>query len=108
LSKLSAELAPHQVETVKDKMTYNKVKVTYDAYCQFVPTLNDEQKAKILDLLKEAREEAIDAGSAEEKSAIFKKYKGKINIYLSAQGHDVNKAYKDWGARQKAATQPEK
>jgi len=39
-------------------------------------------------LLKEARELAIDGGSAEEKTAIFGKYKGKINNYLSAQGHN--------------------
>ncbi|MGH7993638.1 MAG: DUF3826 domain-containing protein, partial [Limisphaerales bacterium] len=52
--------------------------------------------------LKEGREEAMDAGSSKEKAVIIKKYKGKINIYLTAHGHDVGKAYKDWGARQKA------
>src|SRR5436190_22485974 len=99
---MAAELTPEQMDKVKDKMTYNKVQVTYDAYCEIVPNLTEPQKEKIFELLKEAREEAMDAGSAEEKSAIFKKYKGKINNYLSAQGIDVGKAYKDWGARQKA------
>ncbi len=102
LSKLSADLTPQQVEKVKDKMTYNKVEVTYNSYCEIVPNLTPEQKAKILDLLREAREEAMDAGSADEKSAVFKQYKGKINNYLSAQGHDVGKANKDWGKKQKA------
>jgi hypothetical protein len=37
-------------------------------------------------MLKEAREEAMDAGSAPEKTAIFQRYKGKINNYLSKQG----------------------
>ncbi|MEY4385031.1 MAG: hypothetical protein RLY20_314 [Verrucomicrobiota bacterium] len=101
LAKLATELQPAQIDTIKDKMTYGKVKVTYDGYVEIVPNLTDAEKARILELLKEAREEAMDGGSADEKSAIFKRYKGKINIYLSAQGHDVSKAYKDWGAKQK-------
>jgi hypothetical protein len=99
--RLSAELTPEQVETVKDKMTYNKVRVTYDAYCDMLPSLTADQKARILGMLKEAREDAMDAGSAEEKSAVFKKYKGRINIYLSSQGYDMGKAAKDWAQRLK-------
>ena len=91
LTKLAAELTPEQVETVKDKMTYGKVKVTYDAYCKLVPGMSDAEKAHVLALLKEARELAIDGGSAEEKTAIFGKYKGKINNYLAAQGHNQKK-----------------
>ena len=72
---LADDLSPDQVEKVKDLMTYNKVKVTYDAYCQIVSGLTDAEKAKIMDLLKAAREEAVDGGSAPEKSAIFQKYK---------------------------------
>lgn len=101
LAKLATELTPAQIETVKDKMTYGKVKVTFDGYVEIVPNLTDAEKARILELLKEAREEAMDGGSADEKSVIFKKYKGKINNYLSSQGHDVAQAYKDWGAKQK-------
>ncbi|HKW28079.1 MAG TPA: DUF3826 domain-containing protein [Verrucomicrobiae bacterium] len=101
LTALSANLDPQQVDTVKDRMTYNKVEVTYNAYCRIVPKLTDAEKARILELLKQAREEAMDCGSAEEKSAVFKKYKGKINNYLNAQGHDVHKAYQEWGEKQK-------
>ena len=103
ITPLNTDLTPEQLDKVKDKMTYGKLKVTYDAYCEIVPGLTDEEKAKMRDLLAEARELAMDGGSAAEKSAIFKKYKGKINTYLSSRGHDVGKAYKDWGARQKAA-----
>lgn len=103
LAKLATELNPEQVETVKDKMTYNKVEVTYKAYTQIVPDLSEQDKAKMLEYLKQAREEAMDAGSAEEKSAIFKRYKGKINNYLNSTGHNVSKAYKDWGQKQKQA-----
>jgi hypothetical protein len=102
IAKLSADLPPADVEQVKDKMTYNKVKVTYDAYCAMVPTLTDEQKTKILDWLKEAREEAMDAGSSDEKSNIFNKYKGRINNYLSKQGIDMGKASKEYIQKMKA------
>jgi hypothetical protein len=102
LAQLSAELSPQQVEAVKEKMTYGKVKVTYDAYCAFLPQLTDQQKEKILDLLKEAREQAMDAGSAEEKTAIFGKYKGKINNYLASEGLDLKKGEQEFRERQKA------
>ena len=104
ISALSRELPPDQVEAVKDKMTYGTVKVTYDAYCHMIPTLTDSEKAHILDLLKQGREEAMDGGSSQEKAAIFKKYKGKINNYLAAQGHDVEKDRKEWLAREKTKT----
>ena len=58
LAKLSESLTPSQVEQVKDQMTYNKVRVTYDAYCEIIPALTDAQKAHILELLKAAREES--------------------------------------------------
>jgi hypothetical protein len=103
IANLSAQLMPAQVEIVKDKMTYNKVKVTYDAYCAIVPNLTDGDKSKILELLKAARDEAIDGGSAPEKTAIFQKYKDQINAYLDANGHNVAQAFKDWDAKQELA-----
>ena len=107
LAKLSAVLTPEQVEAVKDKMTYNKVKVTYDAYCSIIPGLKDADKARILELLKAAREEAVDGGSAPEKTAIFQKYKDQINVYLNTSGYDGAKAYKDWDAKQQVAGKPD-
>src|SRR5258708_2998060 len=102
ISNLSTELTPQQIVTVKDKMTYFKVKVTYDAYCQALPKLTEPEKQQILEWLTDAREEAMDGGSANEKSAIFKKYKGKINNYLGKQGYDVKQAQKDLVEREKA------
>lgn len=104
LAKLAESLTPSQIEQVKDKLTYNKVQVTYAAYCEIIPTLTDAQKARILETLKVAREEAMDGGSAGEKSAIFKKYKGRIANYLSKEGVDEARARKEWGAKQKAKT----
>lgn len=101
IARLAKHLTPAQIETVKDGMTYGVVEATYKAYLQIVPNLTDTDKAKILELLKQGREEAMDAGSAKEKAAIMKKYKGKINNYLDAHGHNVGAAYKAWGAKQK-------
>ncbi len=86
LTALSAELTPEQVEKVKDKMTYGKVQFTYTGYLNEYPNMSEPNKQRVLELLKDAREEAMDGGSSDEKSAIFNRYKGKINNYLSAQG----------------------
>jgi hypothetical protein len=95
ISALSAELTPAQIESIKDKMTYNKVQVTYGVYCHNLPQMTDEQKAQVLDYLKQAREEAMDAGSGEDKSKVFRQYKGKINNYLSKQGLKADQADKE-------------
>ena len=78
--------------------------MTYDAYNEIIPGLNDVQKARILEWLKEAREEAMDCGSSKEKDAVFKKYKGKIANYLAKEGVNETKARKEWGEKQKAKT----
>ena len=100
--ELSTILTPEQVETVKDAMTINKVKITFNAYGEIFPGLTDEHKAFILRNLKAAREEAIDAGSMPEKSAFFKKYKIKIEAYLNTHGFDVKESYRVFVAKQKA------
>ena len=92
LAKLGEVLTPAQVETVKDKLTYGKVQFTFGGYVAQYPALTEEQKQKVLELLKEAREEAMDGGSADEKTAVFQRYKGKINNYLSKQGLHPAKA----------------
>jgi len=86
LSRLAENLTPEQIELVKDKMTYGKVQFTFAGYCAAYSDLSETNKQEILRLLKEAREEAMDGGSSDEKSAIFNRYKGKINNYLSKQG----------------------
>ena len=91
LEKLATELSPQQIDKVKDGMTYGVVQVTYRAYQQQLPNLNDEQKAYILAALIEAREHAMDAESSKKKHAWFGKYKGRINNYLSTQGISMKK-----------------
>jgi hypothetical protein len=89
IAGLAAELTPEQVESVKDAMTYGKVQFTFKGYLAEYPELTGEQQQKVLELLKEARELA--GGSSDEKTAIFNRYKGKINNWLSAQGVTGNK-----------------
>jgi len=104
VARLEAELKPEQVNQIKDGMTYGVVPITYDRYLELLPELTVEQKASIRAHLLEAREYAMDAGSAEEKHAIFGKYKGRINNYLSAAGYNLKQAEKDFAARQKATS----
>lgn len=99
LSKLSKKLTTKQVDQVKDGMTYGVLPLTYKAYQEMLPELKAEQKKQILIYLTEARELAMDAESSKSKHAIFGKYKGKINNYLSGQGVDMKKAGEDWQKR---------
>jgi hypothetical protein len=101
LARLSVELSPEQVDKVKDGMTYGVVNITYKRYLELFPQLTDEQKREVLANLVEAREYAMDGGSSEEKHAIFGKFKGRINNYLSAAGYDLKQAEKSLAAKQK-------
>lgn len=89
ITGLATELTPDQIGKVKDRMTYDTMQVTYRAYCAEYPNLTEQEKDVVLKYLKEAREEAMDGGSSEEKHAIFRKYKGRINNYLNARGHQI-------------------
>ena len=102
LQQLHAVLTPAQVEQVKDGMTYKVFPNTYAAYLDMIQQLTAVQKAKIYDWLKEAREEAMDAESSDKKHAVFGKYKGRINNYLSAEGYDLKKETEAWQQRLKA------
>lgn len=89
VAKLSAELNCEQVEHVKDGLTYSVMPRTYQVYLEQIPNLNDEQKRTIKTFLIEARELAMDGSSADEKHGVFRKYKGKINNYLSKAGYKM-------------------
>jgi len=92
LARLSAELSPGQVDQVKDGLTYGVLPLTYGVYLKMYPDLTEEQKAQIKTWLTEARELAMDGSTSDEKHAVFGKYKGKINNYLSKAGYDAKKA----------------
>lgn len=102
IGALSADLSPEQVIQVKDGMTYGVVKVTYDSYCDMIPTLKDFEKRQLMAWLVEAREHAMDAPSSKAKHEWFGKYKGRFNNYLSKQGYDIQQERKAWEERLKA------
>ena len=99
ITQLEKDLTGTQIEKIKDGMTYRVMPVTNTAYHEMIPTLTPEQKGKIYDWLKEARELAMDEGSSEDKHKVFGKFKGKINNYLSAEGYDMKKEEKAWQQR---------
>lgn len=80
-------------------MTYGVFPLTYKAHLEMIPTLKEEEKKYIWDALYEAREKAMDGGTSNEKHAIFGKYKGRINNYLSARGYDLVKEREGWYQR---------
>ena len=98
-AQLSLYLTPDEITAVKDGITFNKVKVTYDAYLDEIPTLTDEEKAQIYAWMIEARELALDAESSKMKHEVFNKYKGRVNNYLSKRGYDLNKEREAWFKR---------
>jgi len=105
LADLAKILSPAQIEQVQDILTINKVAVTYGAYLEIFPILNDAQKAVVLSELKAARAEAIDATAMTEKSAFFKKYKIRIEEdYFPTQGIDAQKFRREFAALGKATT----
>lgn len=107
ITKLRATLSEDQIEKIKDGMTYRVLPVTYTAYQEMIPSLTGEQKEKIYNWLKEARELAMDEGSSEDKHKVFGKYKGRINNYLSAEGYDMKKEEKAWQERLREKRQKE-
>lgn len=101
-AQLSLYLTPEEVTAIKDAMTYNKVKVTYDVYLDQIPALTNEEKAQMYAWLTEARELAIDAEGSKQKHEVFNKYKGRIANYLSKRGYNLSKEYEEWQKRVKA------
>ena len=99
---LSLFLNDTQIEAVKDGMTFGVVNVTYVATLEMIPSLKEEEKVQIMAWLKEARELAIDAETANKKHEAFGKYKGRINNYLAKRGYDLVKEREGWYARIKA------
>lgn len=99
IEKLINLIEEKQIDQVKNGMTYGVLPLTYQAYQDMVPSLTAPQKKLILDYLIEAREKAMDAPGSKEKHAVFGKYKGRINNYLSAEGYDLKEEGRKWEER---------
>ena len=94
--QLEEELTPYQVERVKDGLTYDAFPNFHAMYFEMVPKLEPAEKAHILALLVEGRENAMLAISMEGQTQWWDKYRGIINNYIASQGYDFGKLSKIW------------
>lgn len=99
IASLSSVLSVQQIDVIKDGMTYGVLPKTFKGYEEMILTLTPAQKNQIYAYLIEAREFAMDAESSEKKHAWFRKFKDKINNYLSAEGYDMKKEGIAWKER---------
>jgi hypothetical protein len=102
LDVLNKELTPEQVEFILDQYTIGKVAFTLKGYKAIVPDLKPEEENKILEYLKQAREQAIDYKSMRQISAIFEIYKTKCEQYLNGNGRNWRQLYKAYVDKVKA------
>ncbi len=108
MNALKKDLTPEQVEAILDKYTIGKVAFTMGGYKAIVPDLTKEEEAKILEYLKQAREQAIDYKSMKQISAIFEIYKTKCEQHLNNNGRNWRQLYKAYVDKVKAQKQAEK
>lgn len=99
---LKNELTPDQVEYILDQYTIGKVAFTMKGYKAIVPDLTSEEETKITELLKQAREQAIDYKNMNQISAIFEIYKTKSEQYLNSNGRNWRQLYKAYVDKVKA------
>lgn len=107
---LKRELSAEQVEFILDKYTIGKVAFTMGGYKAIVPDLKPEEEEKILEYLKQAREQAIDYKNMNQISAIFEIYKTKCEQYLNSNGRNWRQLYKAYtdAVKAKKATEQKK
>jgi len=98
LRALGSELTVDQIDRIKDGMTYGVLPITLRAYVELLPQLTGEQRERIRAWLEEAREQAM--------AAVFGRYKGRINNFLSAAGHDLKQAERELSLRRQASGPP--
>ncbi|MDT0677571.1 DUF3826 domain-containing protein [Autumnicola musiva] len=96
VDKLENDLTPYQVERVKDGLTYDAFPNFHHMYLEMVPGLKPGEKAHILALLVEGRENAMLAVNKEGQTQWWDKYRGIINNYIASQGYDFGKLSKTW------------
>ncbi|HBG59106.1 DUF3826 domain-containing protein [Proteiniphilum sp. UBA1028] len=104
IKNLSKYLNEEQIDGIKEGMTLGAMAHNYRGFTEMIPTLTSEEKEYIRQQLLDARNKAMNMGSSEEKQAIFRQYKGKINNYLSEEkGYDLKKEGELWQERIKKA-----
>lgn len=101
-NKLSAELSPEQIDTLKETWSRSPgMKRTYNAYLEIAPGLNDDQKKVIYDRMSRAREDAMFTDSDKEIINIFKCHKVKVEQYIgSIEWEKLHKAFANRGKKE--------
>jgi hypothetical protein len=99
LGKLSILLTPDETERLKDLMTEGGLQREYNHYLALLPNLSEQQKMQVTAYLKEARENAMNAATAQNRVEWFIKFRGRANNYLAAAGYDLHKATEELETR---------
>ncbi len=99
LGKLSILLTLDETEMLKDQMTENGLQREYNHYLTLLPNLSAQQKLQVTAYLKEARENAMNAATAQNRVEWFIKFRGRANNYLAAAGYDLRKATEELEAK---------
>lgn len=102
LGRLSSVITEHQLETVKNQLTENGLHAEYNRFLELLPGLTEQHKSQIIAYLKEARENAMDAETADMRKQWFIKYRGRANNFLAAAGYDLRKATEEFEQRKLA------
>lgn len=108
VARLTALLDDGQVEQIKDALTFDMVPLSFATYQEMFPAMTEREKAQVYAWFVESREQAMMAGSAEEKLDVFRENKHRMHAYLAEGGHDVDAALKAQEARRaaRATTRP--
>lgn len=96
VARLVPLMTPYQIERIKDGITEDWFPRTLQVYDEMIPNLTYPQRAHIVGLLTEMRENAMLELAPDPQEKWADKYRGIINNYISKQGHDftaLSKAY---------------
>jgi hypothetical protein len=92
---LAADLTAEQIDTIKNLLTSNDIARHYVAYHVIVPGLTKEEDEKIMEWLRQAREDGLDVKNVRDLGHAFEPYKNQIEAYLISKGHDWHALYKE-------------
>lgn len=104
-NKLAGELAPEQVDTIKETWSRSPGMMrTYNAYLESAPGLTDDQKKVIYNQMYLAREDALLIDSDKEVINMFKVHKVKVEQYIgSLEWEKLHKAFANKGKAESSA-----
>jgi hypothetical protein len=107
IQRLSAELTPEQIDTVKEAWSRSPGAMrTYNAYLEIVPDLSDKDKEVLKARMLMAREAAMLTDADKEIKDIFKRHKVKVEQYVGTL--EWAKLHSAFAKRDAAATAAKK